>query len=273
MKKLVTVLSLIFTFINFSSAQEYSIFKVDGKVLVLSHQSSVWKPAQKHDTISRSDKVRLSSGSSLSIVEVATNRIITSSKAGEYNVVDFSKKASEKSESIFRSLNKKLVRDIKKESELKNHYSTYGATTRGIHDNADYADSLYVAIYNAINTAQPVISNPVSFRKITTSPETFCFGVENHSEETIFINVIKVSEAGATFCFSFPYDDFGVLPIPAHSSADLSGYPFIESSEKCRYLLVSTNHPYRISSLQYLLTTMKKPEYDTPADSTYIIEF
>lgn len=271
MKRIIAIIFYFGAFLNLSSAQEYSIFKVEGKVMVLSHQTTEWKPAQKHATISKLDKVKLTSGSSLSIVDIATNRIISSAKTGEYTVSDFSQKATKKSESLFRSLNKILVRDIKKESVRNNHYSTYGATMRGIHDKADYADSLYASIYSAIISSQPAIEAPVSFKKITITPETFCFGVKNDTEETLFINVLRVTKSDVCFCYSFTYDNFGVLPVTAHSSADLSGYPFVESDE-CRYVLVATSRPYKIASLQYLLQNMEKPEYDTPADSVYIVE-
>ena len=96
MKKIISLIAFIIAFCGVISAQKYSIFKVEGNVLLKSKNSEEWRPAVKHMQITESDLLKVSSGASLSIVESSTNRIISSVKAGEYTVYDFTKAAAKK---------------------------------------------------------------------------------------------------------------------------------------------------------------------------------
>lgn len=266
MKKVISIILAAFLGWGQIFAQDYSIYKTEGNVDILSPAMEAWMPAQKRAGLALSDMVRIARGASITLVETETRMLISCSQAGEFSVAELRTYADKRSESLLKSLNKKLMRDIRKEGAKNNHYSTYGATTRGLYHELSYSDSLYAAIYNFSSLIQATEVSDLILDKIPSGESTFYFKISNLSKNTTyFVNVLKSEGKELNYCYNFRVSDFGLLPLLPGQSADLSGYLFADSDTAVQYLVIGTTQPYPISNIERYLKHMETP-WCAPAD-------
>lgn len=272
MKHLIIIFLSLFAFVVSAEAQDYMIYKFEGAVQIMAKGTTTWSPAKKRMVVNSSCKIRVPKGGSIEFSETTSGRIISSPKAGEYTIREIVSSDKKKAESIFSSLNKKLAKDIKSESDKNSHYVTYGATTRGLSDDVEYSDSLYSSIYHYIKTTESIENSDVQLKKVSDSEDLFHFEISNNSGVTRFVNVLKYQEGICAYCFDFNYDGFNQLPITNGKTADLSNVHFLQDESSARYILIATPRPYKLGDLLYLLSKGQKPEYDTPAPHVLIAE-
>ncbi len=265
---LVTVVAIIVTTLGLC-AQSYSIYQVTGSVEIKPHNSESWNLAKKRDILSSYDMMKIPNGATVSLVNEETNIIIKDIKPGEYIIRDIAEASKKHSESLLKTLNKKLIKEIKKESEKNNHYLTYGATTRGLHDEPTYCDSLYAAIYDYFKGDRKITNTDLELKEVPSEDGTFHFVISNNTDKTYFVNVLKEEEGKLSYCYDFNFDGFDVLPLPAGHTADLAAWKFITETTDVKYHIIGTKRPYNTSVLKYDLYNLFKPIVQ--GLSTYLI--
>lgn len=262
MKRL-TIVSILSLLISVSlNAQNFSIYQLNGNVEVKAQGAESWVSAKKRDNLKGNDRIKIPTGATISLVNEETNVIIRDIKSGEYSVREILAASSERSNSLLKSLNKKLYKDIKKESKRNNHYSTYGATTRGLHDEPDFCDSLYSSIFAFYVEKKAFINSGLELKIVSDDAESFHFEIVNNTDKVYFVNVIKAEGGKLSYCIPFRYDWYDVLPLMPSRKAVLSAFSFMKGDGNAEYFLVGAERPYRTIEINSLLNTMEKPECD-----------
>lgn len=256
-----TIIGILALLISGSlNAQNFSIYQLNGNVEVKTQDAVSWVSAKKRDNLKGSDRIKIPTGATVSLVNNETNVIIRDIKPGEYSIRDISSISSDNSNSLLKSLNKKLYKDIKKESKRNNHYSTYGATTRGLHDEPEFCDSLYSSIY-AFYFEKKSFENPgISLQIVADDEESFHFEVVNNTDKVYFVNVIKAENGELTYCLPFRYEWYDVLPLTPGKKVDLSAFRFVKGESNVEYFLVGTERPYRTTDMLGMLNMADVPD-------------
>ena len=83
--------------------------------------------------------------------------------------------------------------------------------------------------------------------------DEFYFSIKNSTSNIYFINVLCISEAGAAFCFRSQTGKPISPMIGPCETIDFKQYPFIKTSDECKYLLIANTKEFKTSDIEMLL--------------------
>jgi hypothetical protein len=252
------IILLLCTFLPIlaSAQSKFSVYRSVEDVV--RYEDNLRYPVQKGDLLSERDLIEVPVKQGIHILEKETNRIYTNVKAGKQTVGAIIDKSEKDANSTFTNLNRQISKNIAKNSQGKG-YSTYGMTTRGLSDELTFVDSLYYSIYTCVNN---ILDNDViSMKKIVNEDETISFMIDNTGSKVIYVSILYGNPSHLTICLDGVLSESGAVPIPPHSTLDLSSYRYIEPDTHAGYYLVSSDNMFDLSYIKSRLLYMRAPDF------------
>ncbi len=260
----ITLMLLIASNIELSAQTRYAIFKTTGSVMVEEYRSKKPVNAKKRMSLSLLDSIQIGADASVSIIDNHSNTIYKSTSIEKFQIKDIIDVAREQSKNIANTLNKELSNQLSDNQEMKTSYAVMGATTRSFMMFKDHVvDSIYCALYDVMHNfsrGNAIVGNSqLNIKKIYTSDNKFTLEIENNSDYSYYINVVKIGYT-ADLCLTHPSDNgHSNAFIPANKTTSLNQYLFSDISHTETYILFASPKEFNAQDLQDLLHYMDDP--------------
>ncbi len=230
-------------------AQQYKIYSVQGDVLVQRATDTAWGKADVYASLAPNDMIRTKNGGSVTIHEIATGRLYSSTQKGSLSLQRRIEIAQKEEKTLFSALNRELRRAVSKNKHKPMPaYSASANSVRGLgaQRSPSVYDSVYACILDCCNDQTGFQSEDIIVEKIVAADGSFFFTIQNNTDKIHFCNLLFVNDSSVSFCCSF--DESGFLQLPAGYSADLSAFRFFNNDGY--YIFLASEKPLSIQPLQ-----------------------
>lgn len=248
----------------------YRIYRVSGSVKVQPFRAKEWQPLEQRQTVSLVDLLQIPEGASVVIVDGSTRALYRSTRAGKMRVKEFIDEATRCSEQICRELNAEIYAQLDETRQSKLTYAMTGAVYRGQQKGKTTADAIYATLCGAVEEVRagdhPGKRGKWLLQRLPLEESEFCFVIENHTDESQAVNVLRVSPEEATFCFRYvERSEPAMILVPAGGRVEVLQYRFFEESNDVNYLLVVAEEPYSPVEMEMRLNRQVAPAAEPSA--------
>lgn len=266
------ILILIFSLLVMSAEAQtvYMVYKVSGKVE--KYETAGWTVLSKRDNVILKDKLRVTEGSSIGILDCRSMRVYYSGKTGEQTVSSIIHSAQKSSDGIVSQMNRQ-IKEALDDDKKGITYRISGATHRGQEEN-DMSEMVYSCLYGILNngiSGNAGNDSGLFFGKVPANDGEFCFSIGNKYDNPLCVNILAISKDGKhkTLCFNVGYSyDEPYMLVPPHSETTVSQFVFAEDEEhETEYVLFATEEPFDSQTLQLLIKNNT-----SPSDKTDILQ-
>ncbi|MBQ7297099.1 MAG: hypothetical protein IJW80_02170 [Alistipes sp.] len=275
-RKLWILLLLLVCSLTAVAQGRYRIYRVSGSVKVQPFRSQAWQPLEKRQAVSLVDLLHIPEGASVAIVDGTTRALYRSTRAGEMRVKELIDEATRRSEQLCRELNAEIYAQLDEARQSKLTYAMTGAVYRGQQQGETPADAIYATLCGAVEAVRagerPGKRGRWSLQRMPLEDGEFCLVIENHTNESQAVNVLRVSQEEATFCFRYvEQSEPAMVLVPAGGRVEVSQYRFFEEANDVHYLLVVTDEPYSPVEMEMRLKRQVAPVAE-PSASVQVVE-
>lgn len=237
------------------SADRYEVFKLTGSPVKVS--ASGQQALSKRTPLKPSDKVRIPTGASLSILDTSNGAIYSSDQPTDpisvaAFVVAMKKKAKKHTSALISVLSSKKGNPAQK---------TLGASFRGNDGNWSPVD---VAVAERLLGPATLAEYPDLQLQVVRDPEdaSYHFKIVNKSGNLLWANVYD-PEARRLMIKDAAYEEIHALMLPPDSELDLAEYVFASDADAPRqFMLVTSTEPFDTGLVQLLLDRDALPTPD-----------
>ena len=255
MKHFLFILCVMFPLVT-DAQTGYEIFKIQGDVIIRRQGSAQWESVTPFMGVEINDTIKLSKGSSVTILEKDSRRLFASSEMGSFTLSSRLHKAERNEETVFNTLNKKIVRLLKKENKSHKPYVSNAAASRGDGQMPEYDlyDSVCADIIQYGLRGTGSNCEDVYVRKINMDDSTFGITVKNESENLLFFNMLVFKDDKLQTCFRI--EDMDLIPLPSNTTLNLTPFPLYDNGDKYIFFALETNLYLKL--LEYSLNNISE---------------
>jgi len=244
-----------------ATTPRYLVFKTSGEVKILT--PTVWQTPERRQPLTLRSQFLLGKGSRLGILDNESNQVYYIEKEGKHTVAQIISQARKQADRITELMNSQLRKTMS--DELRSKQLIAGASYRGDGDN-ERLQALYARLAAAARRAPtPTDDQLEAMRILTPDKETFYFKLTNHTEQTLYVNVLVVTGGKAQLAFPLGYtcnEPFMLLTPGA--SKEIPQFLFaLPREEKSQYYPFATYFAFDAQALQLLLRQGAKPTSDS----------
>lgn len=221
----------------------YEIFKIEGSVSLHRKGINSWENPSPLMGVSIYDTISLAKGGSISILEKNTGRIFISTEIGSMSVGERLKKSEQNNGRLFKTLNNKIIKSLRKENKSHKPYVANAATSRGDTPSQTVNYDLYDSVSASI-LQYGVQGNGYNFNDIIVTKEildngTFGIKVKNNCNRLLFFNLMRVHGNDIQQCFYL--DNMDLIPLPSGKDLDLTPFTLYDNGERYIFFALETN--------------------------------
>ncbi len=246
MKKILVVLALVVLCSLSMPAAPYVVFKVKGNITRIAEGENVsLKPREE---IGLKTVLDIPEGAQVTILDKETKRIFRSLKSGKMSVRSILKEARAHADAIVKNAGGIVMRSLE-DGTAGGAQRPQGSIVRG---DGDKALSLEKLVANAILTEAYSPECPVSFRRSYNADSTYVYEIISERPEALYVNIADVSSSPAILLFDVRYSQGEPFVTVGKGSTLIDAYEFY-GEDAHRYVLVASNYPFDVQSVQSLL--------------------
>lgn len=266
MKILLIMLLFSFSVAISGGSERYVVYKISGQAE--RYSGSAWELLERRDSVDIRDRLRISEGSCIGILDNTSGRIYYSDNSGELSVAAIISAARRSSDDITGQVNRQIRQAMADSGTSGYSYKSLGASHRG-ESGSGTTEAVHVAIADALKTPDGIPDNTgVKLRMVPVDESSFCFSIENYTDKILCVNVLSVSEnKRPKVCFNVGYSfDEPYMLIPPNSKQTVRQFVFADiPDDRTEYFLIASEEVYDVQKLQMLLNTS---ETSVPAGNT-----
>lgn len=229
---------------------KYEVYATSGSVSLKHYDNSIVDIVAPRISLNIKDVLILGNNASVKILEKTSGRVYYSDVKGSYTVQQRIEKATRSANKTFQNLNKELIKAAKKDEKTNNGYVSFAASSRGMPQDADFADSLYSFLLYSIEHVSEISSKVLRIEKISTEDGGFYYKLSNQGDKILYFNAVAIDGNQMGVCFDFQIKNIGLLPIMPSESVNLESYPlYCEGS----IVFFGCEIPFAISRLEEVI--------------------
>ncbi|MCM1150937.1 MAG: hypothetical protein NC209_08420 [Alistipes sp.] len=244
-----------------NTTPRYLVFKTSGEVKILT--STVWQTPGRRQPLTLHSQFLLSKGSTLGILDNESHQVYYIEKEGKHTVAQIISQARKQADRITKLVNSQLRNTMS--DELRNKQPIAGASYRSNGDD-ERLQALYTRLAAAARQAPTPTGDQLdAMRILTPDKETFYFKLTNHTEQTLYVNVLVVADGKAQLAFPLGYTcNEPFILLPPGTGREIPQFLFaVPQEEKSQYYPFATPFAFDAQALQLLLRQEAKPTSDS----------
>lgn len=266
MKGILIMLLFSFSVAISAGSERYVVYKISGQAE--RYSGSEWELLERRDSVDLRDRLRISEGSCIGILDNTSGRIYYSDNSGEQSVATVISAARRRSDDITGQVNRQIRQAMTDSGTSGYSYKSLGASHRG-ESGYGATEAVYAAIACALEISDGIPDNAgVKLRMVPVDESSFCFSIENCTDKTLCVNVLSVSEnKRPKVCFNVGYScDEPYMLISPNSKQTVRQFVFADTSDdRTEYFSIAAEEVYDVQKLQMLLNAS---ETSAPAGNT-----
>ncbi len=239
----------------------YLVFKISGEVKILT--STVWQTPERRQPLTLRSQFLIGKEGRLGILDNESHQVYYIEKEGKHTVAQIISQARKQADRITELVNSQLRNTMS--DELRSKQLIAGASFRGEGDD-ERLQALYARLAAAIRQAPtPTGDRLDAMRILTPDKETFYFKLTNHTEQTLYVNVLMVTDGKAQLAFPLGYtcnEPFMLLTPGAGKEIPQFLFALPQEGES-QYYPFATPFAFDAQALQLLLRQGVKPTSDS----------
>lgn len=237
-------------------------------------KNNEWVDVLRKQPVSLLDMLSIPDNGTVTILDMKTNSLYSTTKSGAIRIKNLIDDAIKESSVVTSKLNEIIFEKINDSTDNNPTYAIAGAVYRG---NNRVSNDIYVSICHFLKELEAGKNEKIqnstdacSLIRHNLDDEEFYFSIQNSTSNIFFVNVLCITEAGAAFCFRSQMGNSISPMIGPRETIDFKQYPFVKTSNECKYLLIANTKDFKTSDIEMLLNNNIKLQGE-PSSTTIVV--